>query len=78
MEKIIDVAFRMIVSMVFASDPTFSYLGDTYLITSDLKYSIYNHDIELRIDSQNQMKALFAGRELSCKKTIKGPKKMAV
>lgn len=60
-----------------ARDHTFSYLGDTYLITTDLKYAIYNHDIELRIDDRDNMKAIFAGRELTYKKIIKCPKKLA-
>lgn len=58
-----------------ARDHTFSYQGDTYLITTDLKYAIYNHDIELRIDSKDLMKAIFAGRELSFKKIEKCPKR---
>lgn len=59
-----------------ARDHTFSYQGDTYLITTDLKYAIYNHDIELRIDSKDMMKAIFAGRNLSYKKIEKYPKRM--
>jgi transposase len=59
-----------------ARDHTFSYLGDTFLITSDLKYSIYNHDIELRIDSKTNMKAIFAAKQLSYKKITKCPKRM--
>jgi transposase len=60
-----------------ARDHTFSYQGDSYLITSDLKYSIHNHDIELQIDSKFAMKAIFAGKELTYKKITKCPKKMA-
>ncbi len=60
-----------------ARDHTFSFKGDSYLITTDLKYSIYNHDIELRIDSKDNMKAIFAGRDLTYKKIEKCPKKIA-
>ncbi len=57
-----------------AKDHTFSFEGNSYLITTDLKYSIYNHDIELRIDSKASMKAIFAARELTYKKSQRGPK----
>jgi len=60
-----------------ARDHTFSYQGAKYLITSDLKYSIYKHDIELKINAKNEMKAHFAGRELSFIKITKCPKRMA-
>lgn len=60
-----------------ARDHTFSYEGEKYLITTDLKLSIYNHDIELRIDKHKMMKAIFAGRELTYVKIEKGPKRMA-
>lgn len=48
-----------------AKDHTFSYEGEKYLITTDLKYSIYNHDIEIRIDKDANMRAIFAGRDLN-------------
>jgi transposase len=48
-----------------AKDHTFSYEGEKYLITTDLKYSIYNHDIEIRIDQNANMRAIFAGRDLT-------------
>lgn len=60
-----------------ANDHTFSYEGDRYLITTNLKYSIYNHDIELRIDAERKMTAIFAGRVLSYTKITKGPTKLA-
>jgi transposase len=60
-----------------ARDHTFSYLGDSYLITSDLRYSIYKHDIELRVDAKGAVKAVFAGRELSFTKITKCPKRIA-
>lgn len=60
-----------------ARDHTFSYEGTKYLITSDLKYSIYNHDIEVRINASSEMKALFAGRELSFIPVAKLPKRFA-
>ena len=58
-------------------DHTFSYEGDKYLITTDLKYSIYNHDIELRIDAKGSMRAVFAGRDLKYTKVTKCPKRIA-
>jgi transposase len=60
-----------------ANDHTFSYNGEKYLITTELKYSIYNHDLELIIDAKNQMKIIFAGRELSYCKVSKGPTRIA-
>lgn len=60
-----------------ARDHTFSYLGDSYLITTDLKYSIYNHDIELRIDCNSAMRAIFAGVDLTYKKITVLPKRIA-
>jgi transposase len=56
-----------------ANDHTFSFEGDRYLITSNLKFSIYNHDLEIRIDVNRNMKAIFAGRELTYVKVQKGP-----
>jgi transposase len=58
-------------------DHSFSYEGEKYLITSDLKYSIYNHDLELRINSEKKMTAIFAGRELTYSKIKKCPKRIA-
>ncbi len=58
-------------------DHTFSFEGDSYLITTDLKYSIYNHDIELRIESNGKMRAIFAGKDLTYKKIEKCPKRTA-
>ena len=60
-----------------ARDHTFSFEGDSYLITTDLKYSIYNHDIELRFDGKSNMRAIFAGRDLTYKKIQKCPKRIA-
>jgi transposase len=60
-----------------ARDHTFNFEGDKYLITTDLKYSIYNHDLELRFDAQGAMRAIFAGRDLDYKKIVKCPQKMA-
>ena len=60
-----------------ARDHTFSYEGEKYLITTELKYSIYNHDIELRIDADRNIKATFAGRDLTYSKITKCPKRIA-
>lgn len=60
-----------------ANDHTFSYEGEKYLITSDLKYSIYNHDLEIRIDANKKMIVIFAGCELTYTKIQKGPTRMA-
>ncbi len=51
-----------------ANDHTFSFKNNTYLITTDLKYAINNHDIEVRINDHQQMEVSFAGRTLSFKK----------
>lgn len=60
-----------------ANDHTFSYEGEKYLITSDLKFSIYNHDLEIRTDANQNMKVIFAGRELTFTKVKKGPTRIA-
>jgi hypothetical protein len=60
-----------------ARDHTFSYEGEKHLITTDLKFSIYNHDIELRLDSKANLRAIFAGRPLTFVKITKCPKKIA-
>lgn len=60
-----------------ANDHTFSYEGEKYLITSNLKFSIYNHDLEIRIDANKDIKAIFAGRELTYVKVQKGPTRIA-
>lgn len=61
-----------------ANDHTFSYEGHKYLITSELKYSITNHDLELRIDANKNMKVIFAGKKLDYKIVLKGPLRSAV
>lgn len=60
-----------------AKDHTFSYEGNKYLITTELKYSIYNHDVEVRLTPGGEIKIIFAGRELSYTKISKCPKKSA-
>jgi len=60
-----------------AKDHTFSYQGEKYLIETDLKYSIYNHDIELRTTPEGKTKAIFAGRQLTFTKITPCPKRMA-
>lgn len=60
-----------------ARDHTFSYEGDKYLITTDLKYSIYNHDLELRFDAEARMRVIFAGRDLEYAKITNCLKRIA-
>lgn len=60
-----------------ANDHTFSYQGEKYLIETDLKFSIYNHDIELRTTPDGKTKAIFAGRQLTFTKITPCPKRIA-
>ena len=47
------------------NDHTYSYEGQIFKITSDLKYSIQNQKIEIRIDLNGEMKVYFADRLLN-------------
>jgi transposase len=60
-----------------AKDHTISYEGDTYLIDSPLKYSIYKQKIELRIYRDNTWKAFFAGKPITLKRVKKTGKASA-
>lgn len=50
------------------NDHTFSYGNNFYMIDSPLKHSIAKQEIEIIIDSDNDIKAKFANKELSISK----------
>jgi transposase len=49
------------------ADHTFSYKGTQYLIESDLKYSIYKQQIEIKTYQNLKEKFLFAGKKIQVK-----------
>jgi hypothetical protein len=59
------------------SDHTFSFGGVTYLITSDLKYSIQKQKVEIRTYQDMTEKVLFAGKILEVEELSKPVIKLA-
>jgi transposase len=67
----VDEVFCVKEYRLVGKDHTISWLGDKYMIADQLKYSISNQKLEIRLFEKQPWKCFFAGRELKLVKVEK-------